>query len=171
MKTTKARGETLRTTQKTKKTATKGARTVENLCGSVMPQSRARNAGGGRDHPPLLQGVSTLADEWQSRIPNFEKHGCQEVAMTYRKLHEELQRELDAIMQQTLPLTEAARVSGFSADHLGRMIRQGRLGNVGRKYAPRVLLSELPIKPRPAGSQSLGEDIASIVESAIKEEV
>ena len=45
---------------------------------------------------------------------------------------------------RSLTLVEAARVSGYSTDHLGRLIRNGHLTNVGRKHAPRVLERDLP---------------------------
>ena len=43
-----------------------------------------------------------------------------------------------------LTLQEAAELSGYSADHLGRLLRDGKLRNVGRKHAPRILLGDLP---------------------------
>jgi hypothetical protein len=46
-----------------------------------------------------------------------------------------------------LSLGEAAAETGYSADHLGRLVRQGRIPNAGRKNAPRVLRSDLPRKP------------------------
>lgn len=45
-----------------------------------------------------------------------------------------------------LTLTAAAAASGFSADHLGRLVRKGQVTNYGQRRAPRVRLSECPHK-------------------------
>ena len=45
---------------------------------------------------------------------------------------------------EVLTLTEAARRSGYSAGHLGREIRAGRIPNAGRLNAPRLLVRDLP---------------------------
>ncbi|MDE2782551.1 MAG: hypothetical protein OXK77_06320, partial [Gemmatimonadota bacterium] len=41
---------------------------------------------------------------------------------------------------------EAARESGYSADHLGRLVRDGRIPNAGRPGAPRIARTDLPRK-------------------------
>lgn len=64
---------------------------------------------------------------------------------------DEILRDVEAVFDSELarPLTlrEAASVSGYSEDHLGKLIRQGRLTNVGRKGSPRVRAGELPRRP------------------------
>jgi hypothetical protein len=51
-----------------------------------------------------------------------------------------------------LTLTQAAHVCGYSADHLGRLVRTGQLTNHGRRHAPRVRSGDLPrrIQRQPA---------------------
>jgi hypothetical protein len=56
---------------------------------------------------------------------------------------------LDAAGEQALSLTEAARECGYSADHLGRLVRSGELENVGRAKAPKIRRRDLPRKPSP----------------------
>jgi hypothetical protein len=46
-----------------------------------------------------------------------------------------------------LTLTDAAARSGYSRDHLARLVRQHRIPNSGRRGAPRVRLRDLPIRP------------------------
>ena len=41
-------------------------------------------------------------------------------------------------------LADAAARSGYSADHLGRMIREGKIRNLGLKGSPRVRAGDLP---------------------------
>ena len=48
---------------------------------------------------------------------------------------------------EALTLEEAARESGYTPDHLGRLLRSGAIPNAGRKNAPRILRRHLPYKP------------------------
>ena len=71
-----------------------------------------------------------------------------------------------------LNLTEAAKRSGFSRGHLGRLVRQGRIPNAGRPNAPRILLSDLPIRlghlpPRHVPGQVTRTSKAQIVRSIV----
>ncbi len=65
-------------------------------------------------------------------------------------LCEELLAELDGLTQATdnepLSLARASAESGYSADHLGRLVREGKLANVGRPNAPKVRRADLPRK-------------------------
>lgn len=54
-----------------------------------------------------------------------------------------------------LTIAEAAQLSGYSVDHLRRLISDRKLRNAGRKGAPRLLASELPKRPsRPVASMA-----------------
>ena len=46
-----------------------------------------------------------------------------------------------------LSLTAAAEESGYSARHLGREVKAGRIPNAGREKAPKILRRDLPRKP------------------------
>lgn len=69
-------------------------------------------------------------------------------AAAFREAAEMVETALRDAAGERLNLTAAARVSGYSADHLSRLIAQGKLRNVGRKHAPLVMRGELPMKPR-----------------------
>lgn len=59
--------------------------------------------------------------------------------------------------EAVLSLPDAASRSGYSVEHLGRLIRDGRLPNAGRKGSPRIRAADLPRKPRalvPNGPQA-----------------
>lgn len=47
-----------------------------------------------------------------------------------------------------LTLAEASLRSGYSPDHIARLIREGKIPNAGRRGAPRVRAGDLPL-PRP----------------------
>ena len=56
-----------------------------------------------------------------------------------------------------LSLPEAASRSGYSIEHLGRLVREGRIANAGRRGAPRIRAADLPRKPPalvPAGPRA-----------------
>ena len=63
------------------------------------------------------------------------------------KLIADLEQISSALSDQPVTLAEASRLSGYSPDHLARLVRQGRIRNVGRKGAPRVLVGDLPRRP------------------------
>jgi hypothetical protein len=64
-------------------------------------------------------------------------------------LHEVLS-DFDAVIrghgEESLTLVEASRQSGYSADYLGSLVRQGRIPNAGRQSAPRIRRRDLPLK-------------------------
>jgi hypothetical protein len=74
-------------------------------------------------------------------------------ALIVRQIVASLRRVREAALAEALSLTEAAERTGYSAQHLGRLVRQGRLPNAGRKNAPRIRLSDLTleVKPKLAG--------------------
>jgi hypothetical protein len=59
-------------------------------------------------------------------------------------------KDVEAILaaeeEETFSLTRAARVSGYSAGHLGRLVRAGTIPNAGRRHAPRIRRANLPRK-------------------------
>lgn len=105
----------------------------------------------------------TLAEfrqRWERRRDEWARFG---VSVDGAKLAAEVVADLDAFessaADEVLTLTDAARESGYSAEHLRHLIASGQLENAGRKHAPRVKRSDLPRKPgasasivRPEGS-------------------
>ena len=56
----------------------------------------------------------------------------------------------EASLNELLSLTEAAERTGHTADHIGRLVREGKVPNAGRKNAPRVRVRDLVshLKPK-----------------------
>ena len=52
------------------------------------------------------------------------------------------------VQRAPLTLEQAAQRSGYSRDHIGRLLRSGRLENVGSRGRPRVRASDLPVKAK-----------------------
>lgn len=86
-----------------------------------------------------------IAGRWQVRRDEWARFSVQ---VDGKALAEAVLADLALIAGEgggdALTLREAAGESGYSPDHLSRLVREGRLPNVGRKHAPRVLRSDLP---------------------------
>ncbi len=89
--------------------------------------------------PPELPAV------WRERAVALERY-APAVANAIRDLAAELEAALREAELGTLTLTAAARLSGYSREHLSRLLRDGKVPNAGRPNAPRVRLGDLPRK-------------------------
>jgi hypothetical protein len=83
------------------------------------------------DHP------ASLLIAWRERATYLEQYGDPTSGRLWQLAALELDAALKALGEETLTLVEAAALSGYSADHLGHLIRHGQLRNCGRKNAPR----------------------------------
>ncbi len=88
-----------------------------------------------------------LPPSWFQLAEQQEKLGAPAQACTLRFCAGELERALEDHRGETLNLQQAAEESGYSADHLGRLVREGTIPNAGRHGAPRIARRDLPIKP------------------------
>ena len=59
----------------------------------------------------------------------------------------QFQRALEDCGDERLTLAQASARSGYSQDHLARLIREGRLPNAGRRGSPRIRAGDLPVRP------------------------
>jgi len=103
--------------------------------------------------------VAELVQDWKARARKLrEWAAAEEAAKAWEAAATELESALAAHGQRRLSLQEAAEASGYSADHLGRLLREGRVPNAGRTHAPRIQASDLPLKPgvRRAGTDAGG---------------
>ena len=109
-----------------------------------------------------------LVSEWRSAAKLFREHEQAATAVAYEKCADQLEAVLELETEATLSLQEASAESGYSADHLGRMIREGKIPNAGKPGAPRIAKKDLPRNPDIAPRSSRTHlDPAQIVRSAI----
>jgi len=91
--------------------------------------------------------LDALRVKWRARRDEFARF---QAAVNGATLCDELLADLDnALLEhedEVLTLRDAAAVSGYTVDHLARLIRQGKLPNAGRKRAPRVRRRDVPVK-------------------------
>ena len=111
-----------------------------------------------------------LPSGWRSKAKLFREHEETSVALAYEKCASALEEVLIREDDVAHTLTEAAQLSGYSADHLGRLVREGKIPNAGRLGAPRIACGDLPRKPDVAADIETGHiSSKQIVRSAINE--
>jgi predicted DNA-binding transcriptional regulator AlpA len=89
--------------------------------------------------------MTPVLERWRQRAADFEASGLHDFARVVRTMVEDL--ETAAPENPAIPLTEAVRRTGYSYKHLWRLVKRGRLTNVGTDSAIRVRVAELPKKP------------------------
>ena len=93
-----------------------------------------------------MSSATTLSSRWRTRAKLFRDHADESVARAYEACATELDDAFQEQDERLLDLQEAAQLSGYSADHLGRLVREGKIQNVGRTGAPRIRIKDLPRK-------------------------
>lgn len=90
--------------------------------------------------------IRELSKSWRELAEIFRSHAEKPPALAYERCAKELEEALREEGDRLLTLQEASRISGYSADHLGRAVREGKVPNAGRYRAPRIRLRDLPKK-------------------------
>ncbi len=92
---------------------------------------------------PLLN----LAEEWRTHGEMLARYGDKRGA-TACDLHA---RQLAAAwaewQSETLTIAQVATDSGYSQEHLRRLVREEEIPNAGRPNAPRIRRADVPKKP------------------------
>ena len=87
-----------------------------------------------------------LAPRWRTRAKEMRDLDAKAQAVTLEHCAEELEDALRDLEAVSLNLQQAAEESGYSADHLGRLVREGRIPNAGQGGSPKILRRDLPRK-------------------------
>ena len=103
------------------------------------------------------KSVRKLPTAWRSRAKALRRYGSESPAIALERCAEELDATLVESDDITYSLVEAARESGYSADHLGRLVRDGKIPNAGRPGAPRIARRDLPRKTHAPPEARLAE--------------
>ena len=96
-----------------------------------------------RKDRPSVEG---LPADWRRQAKSLRRYGGETPATAIERCADDLEATLVERDETTFSLVEAARESGYSADHLGRLVRDGKIPNAGRPGAPRIALKDLPRK-------------------------
>jgi hypothetical protein len=86
--------------------------------------------------------------KWETKAQEFHQLGAlvNGAALCRAILHDFASAQATEA-DRVASLAVAASESGYSVEHLGRMVRQGRILNAGRPGAPRIRVGDLPRKP------------------------
>ena len=97
-----------------------------------------------REAGTLAQALRASLMEIRNRRDEYERLNA--LVNGARVLDEVLARlePLTSLPEPTYSLAQAASLCGYTADHLGRLVRAGKIPNRGRPQAPRVCISECP---------------------------
>jgi hypothetical protein len=86
-----------------------------------------------------------LVPRWLAEAALFaDAHALVDGATLARKYARELAAALRVDGGEALTYKQASLESGLSVDHLGRLVRQGKIPNAGRRGAPRIRRADLP---------------------------
>ena len=122
-----------------------------------------------QEHIPTEISPGDLPGRWRERAEFFADYGDPNSGRLWALAATELEQALKVLGEDALTLTEAATLCDYSADYLGSLIRRGQIPNVGRRNAPRIRRSDLPIKSttapgRPRRRAADGDiDVRSII--------
>jgi hypothetical protein len=93
----------------------------------------------------LSPARNELVDRWRARREEWSKFGAfVDGAAVAEEILADIAMLADYQTYLPVDIATASQVSGYSADHLRRLISQGKLRNAGRKGAPKVFISDLP---------------------------
>jgi hypothetical protein len=91
-----------------------------------------------------------VVDRWRSEQRHLAQLGAQvDAASLIGQILDDVEGSTVADANEELSLPSAAAESGYSSNHLSRLVRDGRIPNAGRPGAPRIRRADLPRKPPP----------------------
>jgi len=90
-----------------------------------------------------MNAIGRLPVRWREQARQLSRF-APGLAEVFQTVANELEEAAEAQAADLLTLQEAAQISGYSASHLGRLVREGVIPNHGRKGAPRLRRAELP---------------------------
>lgn len=99
-----------------------------------------------------------LPEEWRALAVQLRRLGADAQARILDFCADELASALLRAGDELLSLGRAAQESGYSTDHLSRLLREGRIPNAGRKSKPLIRRRDLPQKARKRKEESCDSD-------------
>lgn len=92
--------------------------------------------------------LDNLLAKWEMRRMEWQRFRVQ---VSGGAIADEILTDLHALNRanavEALTLREAAMMSGYTVDHLQRLVSAGQLENIGRKGRPRIRRGDVPLKP------------------------
>ena len=108
-----------------------------------------------------MGAVQDLLTRWRSEAETVGRCGHQSTSRLIRRLAVEVEEALRDDRDETLRLAEATLESGYSTEHLRKMVASGKIPNSGAKGRPLIRRGDLPNGPaNPKGRFGSPEDDA-----------
>lgn len=104
-----------------------------------------------------------LPEQWRALAYQQRRLGADAQARILDFCADELTAALKRTDEELLSLSRAAQESGYSVDHLGRMLREGRIPNSGRTSKPLIRRRDLPRKARKRKEEPCVSNLSSYV--------
>lgn len=94
-----------------------------------------------------------LPGHWRTLAKELRRFGAEPQARALESCADELTAALRSTAEELLTLRRAAEESGYSVDHVARLLREGKIPNAGEKSRPRVRRCDLPIRSNKAAEK------------------
>lgn len=89
--------------------------------------------------------LTELPLTWRARAAQLRRY-APAAAQAFEDAATDLEKGLSGYLDEPLTLPQAAKESGYSADYLGELVRDGALPNAGRKGKPAIKRRFVPKK-------------------------
>ena len=109
--------------------------------------------------------LADLPPRWSGRAAEMRFLGQEPIAALIEAMLGEFETELAADASEALTIAQAAAESGYSKEHLRRLVREEQIPSAGKPNAPLIRRADVPIKPgrlaskRDAKTPSNGYDV------------
>lgn len=94
----------------------------------------------------ITGALRDITARWKEDADRMKIYGAEAQATALLRAADDVLQALATVEDDALNLADAARESGYSAEHLGRLVRRGEIPNAGRPNAPRIRRADLPRK-------------------------
>lgn len=116
--------------------------------------------------------IRSLIDKWRFEAEHMRvRYGDERAAHLLEAVAVELEAASRMETGRIVGLSEAVAISGYSRDHLRRLIRAGSIPNRGKRGAPLVSVFDLPVKagacrvPEPRNCRKRGNRAEAVATS------
>lgn len=96
----------------------------------------------------MTDAAAAILERWQSRKDQWSQL---HVTVDGAALADEVLRDLVAVAAgaaaDSMSLTDASKLGGYSTRQLSRLVKSGRIPNAGTPSAPKIMRPLVPIKP------------------------
>ena len=108
----------------------------------------------------MTDRLRSLVTELRHRAREYSKVGAN---VSGAQLCEQIATEIENLSErdgnEAFTIRQAAEESGYTEEHLRRLVRDGKIPNAGRPGSPKIRTADLPRKPSPvAGTGPVAYD-------------